>query len=330
MLVHGHMPAVSDRTLGRLLVGLALVLVIGVPAFAAFYYFDRHPDPGPSLAERAIASAEAAVRAQPADTVARNALAAAYLRAGRIDDSIAQFSEVLRLDEENRAALLGRGLAYRQEAQPALALDDFRALVALATGGEMAHVDPQLEQAYYEIGVIQLEQGDATAATSALEAALRIDGGDADALYSYGDALISAGSPDRGVEALRRAVAFVPTGWCEPYVRMADGYRALSVPGGVAYATAMAAFCNGQPAEATATLETLQQGPFAIDAWLGLALVSASQGDPQAAAGFYAKVLAQDPENTSALIGLGQLGGSDAHAGLATPVPSLPAVSAAP
>lgn len=312
------------------MVGLALVLVIGVPAFAAFYYFDRHPDPGPSLAERAIASAEAAVREQPADTVARNALAAAYLRAGRVDDSIAQFSEVLRLDAENRAALLGRGLAYRQDAQPTLALDDFQALVAVASGGEMAHVDPQLEQAYYEIGVIQVEQGDVTAAITALESALRIDGADADALYAYGDALITAGNPDRGVEALRRAVAFVPTGWCEPYARMADGYRAQAISGGVAYATAMATFCNGRPADAAAVLKTLEDGPFAIDARLGLALVSAAQGDPQAAAGYYGQVLAQDPENTSALIGLGQLGGADAHAGLATPAPSGPAGSPTP
>ncbi len=145
--------------MGRLIVGLALVLVIGIPAFAVFYFVDRHPDPGLSLADRAIASAETAVRAQPADTAARNTLAAAYLRAGRVDDSISQFSEVLRLDAENRAALLGRGLAYRQASQAVEALDDFESLVALATGGEMARVDPQLEQAYYEIGVIQLDAG---------------------------------------------------------------------------------------------------------------------------------------------------------------------------
>jgi cytochrome c-type biogenesis protein CcmH/NrfG len=132
------------------------------------------------------------------------------------------------------------------------------------------------------------------------------------------------------VEALRRAVAFVPTGWCEPYARMVDGYRALARPEGVAYATAMATFCNGRPAEAATVLETLQKGPFAIDAWLGLALVSAAQGDPQAAADFYGRVLALDPRNASALIGLGQLGGAAAHAGLASPVPSDAAGSTAP
>ncbi len=111
---------------------------------------------------------------------------------------------------------------------------------------------------------------------------------------------------------------------------MADGYSALARPDGAAYANAMATFCGGRPAEAAAVLETLQQGPMAVDAWLGLALVSAAQGDPQAAAVLYGKVLAQDPGNASAMIGLGQIGGADAHAGLSTPAPSEAAGSTVP
>jgi tetratricopeptide (TPR) repeat protein len=321
MLVRHQLPAISDRMLGRLVLGLALVLVIGIPAFAAYYYFDRHPDPGPSLADRTIASAEAAVRAQPSDTVARNALAAAYVRAKRYEDGVAQFTEVLKLQPDNRAALLGRGLAYRYSDQPILARADFAQLIELAADGEMAHVDPQLEQAYYQVGAIDLEQGDAAAAVPSLEAALRIDGGDADALYAYGMALVAVGDAEKGVAALRRAVAFVPTGWCEPYQGLVTGYNALASAGGAEWATGMVAFCEGQLAVARQLLEPLQAGSFAVDAWLGLALVSSAEGDPQAAATYYGKVLDQDPQNTSALIGIGQLGGADAHAGLPTIAP---------
>lgn len=321
MLARSHLPAISDRMLGRLVLGLALVLIIGIPAFAAYYYFDRHPNPGPSLADRTIASAEAAVRAQPSDTVARNALAAAYVRAKRYDDGIAQFSEVLKLQPDNRAALLGRGLAYRYSDQPIPARADFERLVELAADEEMAHVDPQLEQAYYQIGTIDLEQGRAAEAVTSLEAALRIDSGDADALYAYGTALVSVGDAEKGVEALRRAVAFVPTGWCEPYQGLVSGYRALGSADGAAWAGGMVAFCEGRLAESRQELEPLQAGPLAVDAWLGLALVSAADGDPQAAAAYYAKVLDRDPQNTSALIGIGQLGGADAHAGLPTIAP---------
>jgi tetratricopeptide (TPR) repeat protein len=325
MLASGHLPRISDRTLGRLAVGLALALVIGIPAFAAYYYLDRHPDPGPTMIERQIASAEAAVRAQPGDTAARNMLGAAYVSAGRDADGIAQFTEVLNLQSDNRAALLGRGLAYRQFGKPDLALADFGQLVTIAAADEMAAVDPQLEQAYYEIGAIQLDQGDAMAAVGTLEKALAIDGGDADALYTYGSALIATGDPAKGVQALRRAVAFVPAGWCDPYRRMVDGYTALQETTGITYAGAMVAFCEGRLAEAASQLQPLASSSFAVDAWLGLALVDAAQGDPQGAAAYYGKVLERDPQNASALIGLAQLGGADAHAGLASTAPSTAA-----
>lgn len=309
----------------RLVLALALVLVIGTPAFVAFYWFDRHPAAGPSLNDRTIASAEAAVRDQPNDLAARNRLAAAYVSAGRYDDAIAQFGEVLKAAPDSRAALLGRGIAFLRAGNQERARTDFQALIDRATGEEMAHVDPQLEQAYYEIGVIDLEQGRPADAVSALERALQIDSGDADALYSYGSALIAAGDAEKGVTALRRAVAFVPTGWCEPYARMVEGYRATRQVDGVAYANGMLEFCNGRPADAIAALQAIRAAPFAQDAWLGLAVIAASQGDRAAAVDYYERVLAADPENPSALIGLSQIGGGDAH-----PVASAPAASQEP
>jgi Flp pilus assembly protein TadD len=117
-------------------------------------------------------------------------------------------------------------------------------------------------------------------------------------------------------------VAFVPTGWCEPYARMLDGYRALQQPDGIAYATGMVAFCDNRPTDAVAALKSIGPGPYAEDALLGLALISAAQGDRTAATTYYQRVLANDPSNASALIGLGQIGGGDAHVGLQTAAPS--------
>ena len=317
----GDPAAISDRSLRRLVIGLALILLLGIPAFGAFYYFDRHPDPGPSLADRAIAAAEGAVRSNPADLDARNALAAAYVRAKRFTECISQFGEVLKVAPRNRAALLGRGLAYRQSGQAERALADFESLVDLAASGEMAGVDPQLEQAYYEIGSIELERGRSEAAIAALEQALRIDAGDADALFAYGTALVRIGNAQQGVDALRRAVAFVPAGWCDPYRGLIDGYRALGDRDGAAYADGMVAACEGRLDEATQKLDVLQSGSHAIDAWLGLALVEAAEGAPANAAAYYRRVLAREPDNPSALIGLAQIGTPDL--GAARPGPSV-------
>jgi tetratricopeptide (TPR) repeat protein len=315
----------SGPNLDRLIKILAIVLVIGVPLVIGFYWLDRHPDAGPSLNDRAVVAAEDAVRADPNNLAARNHLAAAYVSAGRYDEGIAAFTEVLKAAASDRAALLGRGLAYLQTKQLDAAAADFSALVEQAKGAEFAATDPQLEQAYYELGVIALEQSRPADAVEHLRSALRINGSDADALYTFGLALIRSGDPAKGVEALRRAVAFVPSGWCEPYQGLVEGYTATGSSEGTAYAGAMVAFCNGQLDQAEAGLASLTSGPMAVDAHLGLALVAVFRGDTATAEREYQSVLATDPDNASARIGLSQL--ASPHRSSA---PTLPPSSAAP
>jgi tetratricopeptide (TPR) repeat protein len=299
---------VSDATLRRATRIAAIALVIGLPLVIGFYWLDRHPAPGPSLSERTVAAAEEAVRANPNDLGARNHLAAAYVSAGRYDDGIAQFSQILGASPGDRAALLGRGLAYLAAEKLDLAATDFQSLVDAAKANEFAATDPQLEQAYYELGVIALQQSRPADAVTSLQAALAINGGDADALYSFGMALIATGDATKGVAALRHAVQYVPTGWCEPYHGLADGYGALNDATGRQWATGMIAMCEGNLDTAATALQPLTTGPMKIDALLGLALVAQGDGDRVAAAAHYREVLAIDPTNTSASIGLAQLG----------------------
>ncbi len=324
----------SDQTLRRATRAAAIALVIGIPLVAGFYWFDRHPAAGPSLDDRNIAAAEELVKQNPNDIGARDHLAAAYVSAGRLDDGIAQFTEVLNAASSDRPALLGRGLAYLAEAKldPAkvdtakldLAKADFQALVDTSKDGEFAGTDPQLEQAYYELGAIALLENRAQDAVTALEAALKIDGGDADALYSLGMALIQTGDPTKGVAALRQAVAFVPTGWCDPYSGLRTGYEALKDDVGAQWAGGMVQMCSGQLDAAQAALQPLTTGSMKADALIGLALVAAARGDTATAASYYRQVLAIDPKNTSASIGLGQLGMTG------SPAPGSPAPQGTP
>jgi tetratricopeptide (TPR) repeat protein len=323
------MRKLSGPDLDRLIKILAVVLVIGVPLVIGFYWLDRHPAAGPSLADRTVAAAEEAVRVSPNDLGARNHLGAAYVSAKRFDEGIAQFTQILDAAPSDRAALLGRGLAYLAKGQvdPAaldnaaldLAAADFQALADAGKAGEFAQTDPQLEQAYYELGVIALLQGRPADAITNLVAALRINGGDADALYSIGMAFIATGEPARGVAALRKAVAYVPLGWCEPYRGLRDGYTALGNTAGADWAGGMVAMCGGDLTAAAAALQPLTTGPLAEDALLGLAFVSQEQGDNAAAADYFRRVLAIDPRNTSANIGLSQLGVTGSAAPLGTP-----------
>jgi tetratricopeptide (TPR) repeat protein len=299
---------ISNRTLNRLILLCGLALVIGAAAFAIFYWNDRHVDPGAPLADRTVVAAEAAVQANPNDVQARDHLAAAYVAANRLQDGIAQFTAALGIDPADRPALLGRGIAYIQSEQPDLAAADLQKLIDAASKGEFAATDPQLEHAYYELGVAQILLGQDANAVPNLEKALAIDGTDADALYSLGTALVQTGDPAKAVLVLRLATAFVPTQWCEPFQKLVEAYTALHQPDGVAWAGAMVAFCQGRLDEATTALQPLTAGAMKTDALLGLALVAGKRGDNAAAEGYYRQVLEIDPTNQSASIGLSMLG----------------------
>ena len=310
----------SDRSINRLIVGIVVVLAIGIPLVGVIYFLDRNTSAGPSMAERAIAAAEDAVRTSPNDVTARMALATSYVADQRVQDAIAQYSEVLTVVPDHHGALLARGNAYVAVKDDADATKDFQKLVGLANVGDSATADPQLEEAYFRLGEIAYRAGSYADAVTQATNALRINQSDADAMNLLGAALVKTGKASDAVSVLKEAVAFVPVGWCDPYQHLAEAYTALGNADGVAYANGMVAFCTAQPDVAVAALTPLTAGPFALDATLGLAMIAEQQGDAATATSMYEKVLAKDPQNTNAVFGMQRLAAASAH----------PATSSAP
>ena len=300
----------GDRGSRRLVTGMVAVLAVGVPLLAVLYFFDQYRDPGPSLAQRGIVAAEEAVRAAPNAVGARIALATVYLEAKRYRDAAAQYDEVLRVQATNRLALLGRGEAYQAIGDLDAAAADYQALVDAATGTEMERIDPQLESAYYNLGAIELARAAPSRALEQLEKAIAINPADADALSLYAAARIQLGDLAGAIEPLRRVIAMVPVGWCEPYAQLARAYAGGGDEQGERYANAMDAFCEKRPAEAKAALEPLTTGSHATDALLGLALIAEDAGDREAAAAYYTRVLHADPTDFNAVSGLSRVGGA--------------------
>ena len=109
----------SDRTLNRLIVGAIVALVIIIPLVGVVYFLDRSTDPGPSMAQRAVAAAEEAVRAQPNNVNARpGARDQLPPELHRYQAHVNQYGEVLKVVEDHRGALLGRGQRLPPHGRP--------------------------------------------------------------------------------------------------------------------------------------------------------------------------------------------------------------------
>jgi tetratricopeptide (TPR) repeat protein len=297
-----------------------LTLAIGIPSFGVLYYHDQHVSAGPSLVARQTQSAELAVRKAPNNVGARLQLAAAYQLDNRTDDALKQYDEILKADGKNRAAMLGAGGALLAKGDLTGAAAAYRKITGASQKGEFSGADLQLEEAHYYLGSIAVKQGKAKEAITELDAALKIEHTDSDALYLLGVARLQDGTPQLAVDALKQALLFVPTGWWQPYSQLAKAYTQLGQAPQAAYARAMADFSHKRPAEATRQLKTLTTGPVAVDALLGLGLIAETASNRDEAVAWYQKVLVVDATNVSAISALSGLGVKP-PAGPASPSP---------
>ena len=244
----------------------------------------------------------------PNNVGTRLQLAAAYLQDKRLDDALKQYDEILKADKTNRTALLGRGGVLIAKGDLTAAAATYHKITDVASKGEFAGADPQLQEAHYYLGSIAVKQGKTKEAINELEAALKIDRTDSDALYLMGVAQLKDGAPQLAVDSLKQALLFVPTGWCEPYSQLALAYGKLGQAPQATYAGAMADFCLKKPADAKPQLKTLTKGPVAVDALLGLGLIAETESNNPEAVSWYKKVLTVDRTNATAISALSRLG----------------------
>lgn len=311
-----------EGELDRLIKRIAAILLVGALIFVAFYLFDRWRPAAPAIVDRQLAALEQAVRDDPKDVAARGQLADTYVAKGRFQDAVTQYDAIVESGQAVELAKMGRAGAYMGLEQYDLAAADYQAVVGIAKGGEMANVDPILEAAYYSLGLIEMKQGKPADAIPFLESALRINRSDADALFLIGQAYAQTGATDRAEIALRRAVAFVPIGWSEPYVVMADTFAKAGRTAMAEWASAMADVAAGKLDAAEPRLKAIADTEAAVDVAIGLGLLYESRGDLTSATEWYGKALEKDPANDAAMLGYGRVG--------AVPAPNAQATLPAP
>jgi tetratricopeptide (TPR) repeat protein len=296
-----------EQTIDRLIRTGLKALAVGVAAVAVIYYLDSR-DTSPSLVDRQIATGEKAVRANPTNVGLRLRLAETYRAAERPDDALTQYDEVLKVEAHQSTALLGRGEVLAETGDSSGAAKAFKQVIGKERHEEFSAVDPQLEAAYYGLASVLMDEGRAQQAQSAAHKATEIEPGDADAWYLLGKAALASGAAKQAVAALREAVLFVPTEWCEPYEELSKAYRAQHRRPYAEYAGAMVELCKKDPAGASKRLKRLTSGPAAIDAMLGLGMAAEAESNRAEAKRWYRKVVTAEPGNFNARGGLTRLG----------------------
>jgi tetratricopeptide (TPR) repeat protein len=307
-------PPRSEQQLRRILRLLIIAFVVLLAIFAGVYYMGHRVESAPSIPDQSITKAEAAVKESPNDISARLQLAAVYARFERPDDALTQFNEILTAQPKNRAALLGVGAMLAKKGDYAAAKEQYTKFIKSSGKAEFSAADPQLEQAYYSLGIANLSLNDVPGATKALQSALGIDKTDADAWFSLGEAQSRAGKYKDAADSYSEALAFVPAGWCDPFTGLENAYTKLGDTDGVTFAKGMKSICEGSGSDGTEALSSLTKGKYQLPALLGLGLAAENDGNSAMAIEYYTKATQVDPSNITARTALARLGAPSASA----------------
>jgi len=300
--------AMPEQQLNRWIKRIALLFVVVLIAFVAFYVFDRYNPLAPApMVDRQIAAAEQQVQNAPQDIAARGALADLYVSAKRYADAVTQYDAILATGKGEELARIGRARAYEALGNTEGAIADWQRVVEIAKGGEMAAVDPKLALAYYRLGQLSIAKGDVQGGIDDLKLSLSISKTDADTLYALGTAYTTLGQSDKAIDAFKRATAFVPVGWAEPYQGLATAYGQKGDTAMATWAGAMASLANKDTATAETQLKTLLGGPADLDASMGLGLAAETRGEGQDAIPYYQHVLDVDPTNQAAMLAMSRV-----------------------
>jgi len=188
------------------------VLVIGALAFLAYTIWQGQSQANDSsLAARAIANLEQAVKDDPENPDVHVLLGDAYRDTGRVGDAIDQYERTLELEADNPTALSGLALVAMQQEEWRTAEGYWQKAVDVLSKNQFASQDLRLEKAYFYYGTTLIKLAEYEDAVLYLKEALRIKRSDADTHYALAVAYRELESVGNQRASLEAALLFVPT-----------------------------------------------------------------------------------------------------------------------
>ena len=157
-----------------------------------------------------------------------------YRSGGFVDRAIEAFTEVLRLDPDNRYALSNLEKLYEDQHQWTEAYAARQKLAALATGGEGGVESPKHNEVLafleHEFGQAALRRGDLGEAARRFEAAIDRDPRNVPAHLSLGDLRIKEDNPADAIAVWERMVEASPDRAYLAFTRLGEAYAQLGTP----------------------------------------------------------------------------------------------------
>lgn len=189
----------------------ALVAVIAAGAYLGYLVWaNSQTQAVSSPSGRSIENLRKIVAASPGNANGRIVLAQALADAGRIDEAITQFEAALKLQPDYVPALNGLATLAMQQKDFKTAESYWLKIVGLLDNTPTANQDPQLDAAYYGLGVTYIELKRYEDAVGALKEALRIRNSASDTHYQLSIAYGKLGFPDQQRKELEITLAFDP------------------------------------------------------------------------------------------------------------------------
>lgn len=188
-----------------------LVVIVGLGAYLGYaYWANSQVQAVSSPSGRAVENLRRIVTLSPGNANARVKLAEALAFAGRLDESAEQFQAALKLEPDYVPALSGLATVLMQQKNFKVAETYWLKITGLLDNAPTSAKDPQLDSAYYGLGVTYIELKRYEDAVGALKESLRIKSSAADTHYQLSIAYGALGYPDQQRKELEITLAFDP------------------------------------------------------------------------------------------------------------------------
>jgi len=222
-------PKIQRDTLDTVLSAVMWSLVVAVLVVGGWFgysvYVVRQSEAAATPALRLVQELSVTVKERPNDAALRIRLGEALGAAGRYKEAIEQFENALRLEPDNAGAYLDLGLVAMLSEDYGAARRYLLRVVELTGDALYSGLDDRRELAFYNLGLLSLEDKEYEDAIGYFKAALRIRRDASDTYYHLALAFQALDEPDAAHQQLEIALSFDPN-YAQAHFLMGELYLA--------------------------------------------------------------------------------------------------------